>query len=178
MKSMTTDLDGVLVIQQSVYHDIRGQFMESCRASDFPVTFVQDNVSISKGGVIRGLHYQITRPQAKLVTVMNGAILDVAVDIRVGSPTFGRFITKLLVAGCSEQLFIPAGFAHGFQALYNETVVHYKCSDYYYEAGSRGIRYDDPDIRIPWQMANPTVSAKDAEYPFLKDIGKDQLSRV
>jgi dTDP-4-dehydrorhamnose 3,5-epimerase len=169
MKFTNSGLDGVLIVQQEAFPDSRGHFMETCRASDFPVTFVQDNMSVSKAGVIRGLHYQLVQPQAKLVTVMRGSILDVAVDIRKGSPTFGKFYLILLDSGHSRQLFIPTGFAHGFQALVDNTVVHYKCSDYYHGPSSRTIRFDDPAIGIPWKLLPVIISDKDKDSPLLKD---------
>lgn len=169
MEFIKTELDGVMVIQQEAFPDNRGHFMETFRASDFKTTFVQDNMSVSKVGVIRGLHYQLGKPQAKLVTVMRGSILDVAVDIRKGSPTFGKFFPIVLISGYSKQLLIPVGFAHGFQALENNTVVHYKCSDYYYGAGARTIRYDDPAIGIPWNKLPVIISDKDKDSPLLKD---------
>jgi dTDP-4-dehydrorhamnose 3,5-epimerase len=176
MKVLDTNLFDVKLIKQFVFHDNRGLFMESFRDKEFePRKWVQDNVSISKEGVIRGLHYQLVQPQAKLVTVMAGKILDVAVDIRKGSPTFGMYVDRVLEAESGEQLFIPEGFAHGFQALEDNTVVHYKCSDYYCFDGSRGIRFDDPAIGIKWwwlEGAVTTISEKDETYPLLCDAEK------
>ena len=170
MKIISTDLDGVLVLVRDLYHDSRGYFMESFRETDLPVRFVQDNVSCSKKNVIRGLHYQISHPQAKLVGVLRGSIVDVAVDIRDGSPNFGRWVSRVLSQKNGEQLFIPDGFAHGFCALEDDTIVQYKCSDVYCKEGACSIRWNDPQINIDWgNQESPIVSEVDGKAPFLAD---------
>ncbi len=180
MKTTPTSLSGVLLLTPRVFADPRGYFEETFQlrnyeAAGIPCRFVQDNHSRSVRGVLRGLHYQVRRPQAKLVDVFHGAILDVVVDLRAGSPTFGRHEVHELSDTNHRQLFIPAGFAHGFVVLSESADVMYKCSDYYDPSDEGGIRWDDPDLAIPWTVAAPLVSPKDAALPLLADIPRDMM---
>lgn len=168
-----TSLEGVLKINSRSFADSRGYFRELYKSTEFSSlpTFVQDNFSSSSKGVLRGLHYQThPSPQGKLVSCLKGEIFDVAVDIRAGSPTFGKWIGELLSEENCASLWIPAGFAHGFQALSGEAMVTYKCTSEYNPAADRGIRFDDPDINIVWPLAEFVVSEKDQILPFLKEI--------
>ena len=140
-------------------------------------SFLQDNHSSSRKGTLRGLHYQLRRPQAKLCRVVEGGALDVAVDIRVGSSSFGKWTSVLLSAAEGNQLYVPAGFAHGFLALTESVQLLYKCSDFYDAADERGIAWNDPALAISWGISNPLVSAKDAMYPTLAATPPDFLPR-
>jgi dTDP-4-dehydrorhamnose 3,5-epimerase len=146
---------------------------------DFGITdsFVQDNHSGSAKGTLRGLHYQLCHPQAKLCRVVEGEVLDVVVDIRLGSPYFGKWTSVLLSAKEHNQIYIPAGFAHGFLALSEEVQFLYKCSDFYDPVDEYGILWKDPDLAIPWDIASPLVSDKDAKYPRLADVPRNSLPR-
>lgn len=168
MKITPTEIPDVLLIEPRVFGDERGFFFESFNEKTFlekteaDVRFVQDNHSCSTANVLRGLHYQIQQAQGKLVRVVAGAIFDVAVDIRQSSPTFGQWVSCELSAENKKQLWIPAGFAHGFLSLSDRTEVLYKATDFYAPAHERCIRWDDPDLAIAWPLtATPTVSAKD-----------------
>ena len=165
---------GVYVISPDVYIDERGYFFESFKEDDFQkhlnYRFVQDNEVFSdKVNIIRGLHYQIDNPQAKLIRVISGAIKDVIVDIRTGSSSFGKSFSINMNHKDHKMLFIPEGFAHGYLVLEKDTVVQYKCTDYYNPKSEFGIRWDDPDIDINWNVTNPILSDKDSRLPFLKD---------
>jgi dTDP-4-dehydrorhamnose 3,5-epimerase len=167
-----TRLKGVLVLEPRVFKDTRGRFMETWNAERYASSgihgpFVQDNVSVSRRGVLRGLHYQNPKPQGKLVTVLQGAVFDVAVDLRVDSPSFGEWAGAELSAEDGRQMWIPAGFAHGFQALCDDTVFSYKCTDYYSLADEHGLLWNDAAIGIEWPFPDPIVSAKDASAPRL-----------
>jgi dTDP-4-dehydrorhamnose 3,5-epimerase len=140
-------------------------------------SFVQDNCSISVRGTLRGLHYQLHHAQAKLCRVVEGEAFDVAVDIRIGSPNFGRWTSIVLSAKAHNQLYIPAGFAHGFLALTDTVQFLYKCSDYYDSADEHGILWNDPDIGISWGITNPLVSDKDARLPKLSEIAQEILPK-
>ena len=131
---------------------------------------MQDNYSHSTRGILRGMHYQLGRPQAKLVSVIWGTIFDVAVDLRQGSPTFGRWVGQTLSDENRHQLYIPEGFAHGFCVLSERADVMYKCTDYYSPADERGVRWDDADIGIDWPVATPSLSSRDASLPLLRDM--------
>lgn len=165
----------VILIESSVFPDERGFFTETFKASEFekdgvPGHFAQDNFSYSKKGVVRGLHYQLNpKAQGKLVRVLKGKILDVAVDVRKESPTFLQKVAIELSDENNRTLFIPTGFAHGFVALSEEVRFLYKCTSEYSKEHERGIRYDDPDINIDWQISHPLVSIKDLELPYAKD---------
>ncbi|MBM4010944.1 MAG: dTDP-4-dehydrorhamnose 3,5-epimerase [Planctomycetes bacterium] len=165
-----TAIAGVLLLEPRIFEDSRGFFFESFnhavfeRAIGSPVSFVQDNQSHSRARVLRGLHYQVDKPQGKLVRVVRGAIWDVAVDIRRGSPTFGRSVAEELSAENRRQLWIPAGLAHGFLVLSESADVLYKATDSYSPAGERCIVWNDPDLAITWPLAgDPVVSAKDQQ---------------
>lgn len=170
----------ILVIEPNVFRDDRGHFLESYHRQRYhehglPERFVQDNLSFSRSGVLRGLHYQLGVPQGKLVWVVQGEVFDVAVDIRRGSPTFGRWAGVTLSSDTFTQVYIPEGFAHGFCVTSETALFVYKCTDYYAPKEERGIRWDDPSVRIPWPVARPTVSRKDNEYPELKNIPAEEL---
>jgi dTDP-4-dehydrorhamnose 3,5-epimerase len=178
---LVTDLPGVVIVEPQVHADGRGCFFESYHARRYadaglPDQFVQDNHSCSARGTIRGLHYQLRRPQAKLVRVIRGAIFDVAVDIRRGSSTFGRWVGVELSADNKRQLFIPAGFAHGFCVLADVSEVEYKCTDYYVPDDQRGVLWNDPAIGVSWPVADPMLSEKDRTYPPLSPT-RDDLPR-
>jgi dTDP-4-dehydrorhamnose 3,5-epimerase len=167
-----TTLPGVQIIEPDVYRDERGFFLEVYRAALFsaaglPAAFVQDNHSRSARGTVRGLHWQWRRPQAKLVRVVIGEIFDVAVDIRRGSPTFGRWVGVGLSADNLRQTFVPEGFAHGFCVLSETADVEYKCTDYYDPGGESGLPWNDPGIGIDWPVLDPLLSVKDGAYPPL-----------
>lgn len=177
MKVIQTEIEGVVVLEPDVFGDARGYFFESYSQQRFdqavrPVHFVQDNESCSRRGVLRGLHFQRGREvQSKLVRVVQGRVLDVAVDIRRGSPTFGRSIAIELTADNHRQLFIPRGFAHGFSVLSDTAVFQYKCDNPYAPQSEGAIAWDDPDIGIDWGLAPSEIilSAKDTNHPRLKD---------
>jgi dTDP-4-dehydrorhamnose 3,5-epimerase len=171
-----TTLPGVLIIEPKVFGDERGFFMETYhreafRAAGIADVFVQDNHSRSAGGVLRGLHYQEPHAQGKLVRCTRGAIFDVAVDIRRGSPSFGRWFGLELSDANKLMLRVPPGFAHGFCALQDESDLVYKCTTLYDPAADRAILWNDPDIGIEWPIASPVLSAKDAIAPRLADAG-------
>jgi len=172
----------VVIIKPRVFADARGFFLETYnqhKLAELGITcrFVQDNHSRSSKGVLRGLHYQLGKPQAKLVRVTKGAVLDVAVDIRRGSPTFGRWATAELSEDNHQMLFAPEGFAHGFVVLSDEVDFLYKCSDFYAPEEERGVLYNDPAIGIPWPLdgIEPILSERDAQLPRLAEIDPDQL---
>ena len=172
MKVIETGLPGVLLLEPKVFGDARGFFMETWQAARYreagmPERFVQDNHSRSRRGVLRGLHYQLTQPQGKLVWVTRGAVFDVAVDIRQGSPNFGRWYGCLLDDVDHRQLYIPPGFAHGFCVVSEEADFFYKCTDYYHPQSERGIACDDPEIAIDWPLREVSLSAKDQQNPRL-----------
>ena len=178
-----THIPDVKIIIPVVYHDNRGFFLETFHADKYRElgidrTFVQDNHSHSRKGVLRGLHYQLTRPQAKLIYVTYGEIYDVAVDIRVGSPTFGQWVGHHLSGDNHHQLFIPEGFAHGFYVLSDRADVIYKCSDVYVPGDEFGIAWNDPTLNIDWPLVGePIVSDKDAQLPALNAAPKEHLPR-
>lgn len=180
MKVESTDLPGVLLIEPRVFADTRGEFFETYRIDEYEritkTGFVQDNVSVSHARVLRGLHLQAQRPQAKLVSVLEGEVCDVAVDVRVGSPTFGKSTMCRLSEKNRRQLYIPVGFAHGFVVLSERAVFCYKCSDYYHAAGELTIRWNDPELAIAWPVRDVIVSPKDAEAPWLAEV-RDRLPR-
>jgi len=168
LKVIAAELPGVLLLEPKVFGDARGFFLETWQAARYheaglPERFVQDNHSRSRRGVLRGLHYQLTQPQGKLVWVTRGAVFDVAVDIRRGSPTFGRWYGCVLDDVDHRQLYIPPGFAHGFCVLSEEADFFYKCTDYYHPPSERGIAWDDPDIGIEWPLREVSLSDKDRD---------------
>ncbi len=169
-----TSLDGVKIITPTVFEDERGYFFESYKEpvfqkNDLPVNFVQDNEVKSTKGVLRGLHYQFNRPQGKLVRVISGSILDVAVDIRKGSPTFGQSEIVHLTAENNKMLYIPEGFAHGYLVTSSESIVTYKCTDIYDPNDQYGIIWNDETIGVDWMYDSPILSEKDLMLPALND---------
>lgn len=169
-----TSLDGVKIITPTVFEDERGYFFESYKApifknNDLPINFVQDNEVKSTKGVLRGLHYQFNRPQGKLVRVVSGSILDVAVDIRKGSPTFGQSEIVHLTAENNKMLYIPEGFAHGYLVTSSESIVVYKCTDIYDPNDQFGIIWNDETIGVDWTYDSPILSEKDLMLPALND---------
>ncbi|MDI9247156.1 dTDP-4-dehydrorhamnose 3,5-epimerase [Stenotrophomonas sp. RS-48] len=180
MKVIETRLPGCVVIEPVVFGDERGFFFEGWNAARFgqlglPDRFVQSNVSSSSKGVLRGLHYQWPRPQGKLVSVLEGEVYDVAVDIRRGSPTFGQWEAVVLSAQNKRQFWIPEGFAHGFAVLSDTALFHYLCTDVYVKEADAGVRWNDADIAVDWPVGAPTLSPKDEHAPFLKDIAEERL---
>jgi dTDP-4-dehydrorhamnose 3,5-epimerase len=180
MQVQTTALPGVLILEPRVFGDARGFFMETWHARRYaeaglPEAFVQDNLSFSQRGVLRGLHYQNPQTQGKLVYVLQGEVFDVAVDIRVGSPTFGRWVGATLSAENRRQFWVPPGFAHGFCVTSETALFAYKCTDYYCPECEGSILWNDPAIGIEWPLGNPTLSAKDAAAPPLAQVGPDRL---
>lgn len=180
MKIIATKLPGCVVVEPAVFGDERGFFFESWNAERFkalglPDRFVQSNVSSSGKGVLRGLHYQWPRPQGKLVSVLEGEVYDVAVDIRLGSPTFGQWEAVVLGAENRRQFWIPEGFAHGFAVLSERAVFSYLCTEVYLKEFDAAVRWNDADIAVNWPIAGPTLSGKDEVAPFLKDIPEDRL---
>ena len=179
MKIINTNLNGVLIIKPKVFEDSRGYFVESFNLNKYQeaglnFNFVQDNVSKSRKGIVRGLHYQIgDKAQGKLCFILYGSVLDVAVDIRFNSPTFGKYHSEELSAENYKQLWIPPGFAHGFSVLSDFAIFAYKCTDYYSKEHERAILYSDPELNIDWKVELPIVSEKDKfAIPFNK-IEKD-----
>jgi dTDP-4-dehydrorhamnose 3,5-epimerase len=171
----------VKLIEPVARGDARGFFVELFREAEYAENgvagpFVQDNLSLSKGGVVRGLHLQNPSPQAKLVSVLRGEVFDVAVDVRPGSPTFGRWVGEVLSLENHRQLFVPAGFAHGFAVLSEEALFCYKCSDYYNASGEITVLWNDPDIGIEWPLEQPTLSEKDQAGLRLRDIPLERLT--
>lgn len=176
------DIPGAFVAVPQTYRDARGTFFESWRSTDYAAAgttdaFEQDNVSISTRNVLRGLHYQVGRPQGQLVTVLRGTVLDVLVDVRVGSPTFGVALSFELDEEEPKQIYMPPGVAHGFCVLSEEALLHYKCTRTYEPEHERGLRWDDPELAISWPVRVPIVSDRDANYPLLSQIGKSDLPR-
>ncbi len=176
MEIIKTPIEGLLVLQPKVWHDERGYFFESFRSDVFEklnidVTFVQDNQSLSQRGTIRGLHFQKAPfEQGKLVRVVQGRVLDVALDIRKNSATYGQYYAIELSAENQTQFYIPPGFAHGFSTLEDNTIFCYKCTNYYHKASEGGVLYNDPALGIDWKVEGLFVSDKDKELPTLADF--------
>ncbi|RYF31432.1 MAG: dTDP-4-dehydrorhamnose 3,5-epimerase [Comamonadaceae bacterium] len=180
MKVVPTDLPGCVVIEPAVFGDDRGFFFETWNADRYgehglPTRFVQSNVSSSARGVLRGLHYQWPNPQGKLVSVLEGEVYDVAVDIRRGSPNFGRWAAVILSAENKRQFWIPEGFAHGFAVLSERAIFSYLCTAQYDRQADASVRWDDSTIGIDWPVSQPLLSEKDAAAPLLRDIPADRL---
>ncbi|WP_294598631.1 dTDP-4-dehydrorhamnose 3,5-epimerase [uncultured Rikenella sp.] len=184
-KKVETPIEGLFVVEPTVFGDARGFFMETYAKRDFdamagcPVDFVQDNHSKSRRGVLRGLHFQTQHAQGKLIRVVAGAVYDVAVDLRAGSPTYGRWHGVELSAENKRQFYVPAGFAHGFLTLEDDTEFLYKCTDYYHPEFDGGVRWNDPQIGVDWRLAeygfDPSgegllLSAKDRVQPLLAEL--------
>lgn len=181
MEVFSTPIEGLKIIQLNIFYDDRGFFVERFNQKSFtdlglPTKFVQDNHSFSYPNVIRGLHYQNNPSQAKLVGCLSGKILDVAVDIRKNSPTFGKYFSIELSAKNGKLLYIPAGFAHGFSVLDNQVAdVSYKVDNLFSKAGDGGIRFDDPQLNIDWQVSNPIISAKDQNLPSFNEYSNNPI---
>ena len=179
MKVTKTEITGLLIIEPDVFSDDRGFFFESFSKMRYDEAginhdFVQDNFSKSKKGTIRGLHYQIgDKVQGKLCQVIQGEVLDVAVDIRFNSPTYGKYFSLVLDSQKKLQLWIPPGFAHGFSVISDEAIFSYKCTNYYSKTHERAILFNDPDLNIDWRASNPVVSEKDLKAALFKNIEKD-----
>ena len=175
-----TVIPGALMVEPQVFGDQRGFFVETYneqryREAGIDVTFVQDNLSYSQRGVLRGLHFQNPHPQGKLVQVLQGAVFDVAVDIRSGSPAFGKWVGVELSGDNKRQFYVPPGCAHGFCVTSEAALFAYKCTDLYHPEADGGIAWDDPDIGIEWPLDQPLLSAKDAELPRLRDLDAGRL---
>lgn len=183
MQRIATALPDVALVEPQVFGDSRGYFMETYNAREFErlglgSRFVQDNQSGSQQGVLRGLHYQRGRPQAKLVRVVRGTVFDVAVDLRRGSPTFGRWAGEILSEQNRRMLYVPEGFAHGFYVLSEQAEFAYKCSEYYAPEEERGLIWNDPTLAIAWPIPADTVpilSGKDSRYPRLQEMPVEDL---
>jgi dTDP-4-dehydrorhamnose 3,5-epimerase len=180
MKVLTCNLEGILIIEPDVFGDHRGFFVESWNAQRYrgagiDSAFVQDNFSFSQRGTLRGLHFQNPLPQGKLVSVWQGEVFDVAVDIRRASRTFGQWHGVTLTAENKRQFWVPPGFAHGFAVISDTALFHYKCTETYSPQNELGFRWDDPDVGIKWPIATPTLSQRDAKAPFLKDLPREKL---
>lgn len=182
MKATPLSLPEVLLIEPDVFGDARGFFLETWSRERYAplgvdVPFVQDNLSRSSRGVLRGLHLQNPYTQAKLVMVPVGEVFDVVVDVRVGSPRFGQWASAVLSAENKHQLFVPAGFAHGFCVTSDDVLFAYKCSDLYHPETELGVAWNDPGLAITWPVSAPAVSRKDGAYPMLADIPHERLPR-
>jgi len=179
LEVIKTEIDGLLIIKPKVFGDARGYFFESYNKDSFTdagidIEFVQDNISKSKKNTIRGLHYQIgERAQGKLCKVIYGKVLDVAVDLRFGSPTYGKHFSFELSEDNHAQIWIPKGFAHGFSVLSDDAIFSYKCTALYSKDDERAIIFNDPDLNIDWKVKDPIVSEKDFKAPFFKNIKKE-----
>lgn len=179
MRVTTANIPSVLVIDPQIFGDERGFFVETWSAERYAKIgappFVQDNLSRSAQGVLRGLHLQHPRGQGKLVQVIEGEVFDVAVDVRVGSPTFGRWVGYHLSGENKRQLYIPCDFAHGFCVISTYAIFSYKCTEIYVPEAELGVRWNDPTLKIPWPTSKPLLSAKDASLSFLRDISESRL---
>jgi dTDP-4-dehydrorhamnose 3,5-epimerase len=180
MRVVPSALPEVVFIDPDVFGDSRGYFFESWNQARYrelglPESFVQDNVSRSRRGVLRGLHFQEPKAQGKLVTVLEGAVYDVVADIRVGSPTFGRTVAETLTGESRRQMYIPPGFAHGFCVLSESATFIYKCTENYAPAAEGGIIWNDPDLAIAWPVTDPALSPKDAQHPPLRAVPRERL---
>jgi dTDP-4-dehydrorhamnose 3,5-epimerase len=175
MNVRETPFEGVLLLEPKVWNDPRGFFVELWHAERYARSgvaprFVQDNLSFSRKGVLRGLHFQNPSPQGKLVFPLEGAIYDVVVDVRRGSRTFGRWFGATLSSESKQQIWVPEGFAHGFVVLSETALVVYKCTDSYNAQAEWGVAWNDPDLAIAWPVADPILSEKDRVYPRLRDL--------
>lgn len=182
MKVMQTTIPGVVIIEPKVFGDERGFFLETWQKERYAELgiegeFVQDNVSLSRQGVLRGLHFQNPYGQGKLVTALQGEVFDVAVDIRVGSPTFGKWVGEILSGANKRQLWVPAGFAHGFCVLSEEALFSYKCTERYAPECESGIAWNDPAIGIQWPCSEVILSGKDERHPLLQQLDVSKLPR-
>lgn len=174
------EIPDVILVEPDVFGDARGFFQETYHAGKYAAggvvgTFIQDNLSFSRRGVLRGLHYQRRNPQGKLVMVARGEVFDVAVDLRRSSATFGRWVGRLLNDRNHHQMWIPPGFAHGFCVLSEEVEFLYKCTQLYDPADDRGVLWNDPDLGVAWPLPEPALSAKDVKQPRLRDVPAELL---
>lgn len=181
MRCYNTALPDIKIIEPDVFEDNRGFFMELWNASRYKelgitANFVQDNLSLSTKGILRGLHYQQPNPQGKLVYVLQGEVFDVAVDIRYQSPTFGQWVGVTLSAKNRRQMYVPEGFAHGFCVLSDTALFAYKCTGFYSRPDEKGIYWNDSELNIEWPVATPTLSEKDKKQPRLRDIPIESLT--
>lgn len=183
MKVTGSRLPGVLVIEPDVFTDGRGWFLETWSRRRYtelgmPEGFVQDSASMSRRGTLRGLHLQHPWGQGKLIQVMHGSVYDVALDVRVGSPSFGRWSSEILSADAPRQVYLPPGFAHGFCVTSETAVVSYKLTEVYRAEAELGVAWNDPDLAIPWPVDTPIQSTRDSGFPRLRDIPADRLPRA
>jgi dTDP-4-dehydrorhamnose 3,5-epimerase len=180
MKVLTCNISGLLIIEPTVFGDARGFFLETWnllryREAGIAEDFVQDNVSFSRRGILRGLHSQNPKPQGKLLEVLQGEVFDVAVDIRRSSPTFGKWHGLVLSGENKRQFYVPPGFAHGFAVLSETALFHYKCTEFYSPKDEMALRWDDPDIGIKWPLKDPLLSERDAKGLLLRDAPPERL---
>jgi dTDP-4-dehydrorhamnose 3,5-epimerase len=180
MNVLTCDIAGLLILEPRVFGDARGFFMETWNERRYheagiEARFVQDNISFSRRGILRGLHFQNPNPQGKLLQVLQGEVFDVAVDIRRGSPTFGKWHGLVLSAKNQNQFYIAPGFAHGFAVLSETALFHYKCTDFYSPKDEVAVRWDDPEIGIDWPIRQPLLSEKDARALCLRELPVERL---
>lgn len=183
MKVTKTAIDGAYLIDLDVYGDNRGFFLESYQQKRYAehgldANFVQDNRSFSQKGVLRGLHYQMKRPIGHLIYVTHGSVFDVGVDLRVNSPSFGKHIAFTLTGEKNQQLFLPAGVAHGYCTLAQENEILYKCTEYYYPDDEAGVIWNDPEIGIEWPISHHVINERDAAFPALKSIVQSRLPQI
>jgi dTDP-4-dehydrorhamnose 3,5-epimerase len=182
LEKIETAIPGVLLLRPKVFRDERGFFFETYherRFADLGITdkFVQDNHSRSRRGAVRGLHYQLKHAQAKLCRVVLGEVFDVAVDIRRGSPTFGKWVGAVLSAENQQQIYIPPGFAHGFSVLSEAAEFLYKCNDFYYPEDEHGVLWNDPQLKIEWKVSDSIISEKDQKFSPLAKVAAELLPR-
>ena len=182
MKVLETKIPGVVVVEPAVHRDGRGFFMETFSRPRYvdaglPGEFLQDNLSLSRRGTLRGLHLQHPHDQGKLCSVLEGEVFDVAVDVRVGSPTFGHWESVVLSSDNALQFYVPPGFAHGFCVLSERALFTYKCTDLYHPEAELGIAWDDPEIDIQWPVETPDLSARDSAHPRLSEFPAHRLPR-
>ena len=180
MKVTELELPGVLLLEPKIYGDERGFFLETWQARRYaeaglPQRFVQDNLSRSTHGVLRGLHYQLQRPQGKLVWVIEGEVFDVAADVNPDSPTYGRHVAVTLSDRNRAQLWVPPGYAHGFVVLSESVYFAYKCTDYYAPELERGVHWNDPTLAIEWPVEDPVLNDRDAAWPTLEEAQQQDL---
>jgi len=180
MKIIKTKFPGVLILEPKVFPDDRGYFLETWNVKRYEQAgitgpFVQDNISFSNEGILRGLHFQHPQAQGKLIQILSGEVVDVIVDIRIGSPTYGQWLGEVLSETNHRQIYVPPGFAHGYCVTSKTALFSYKCTDFYNTVTEHGIIWNDPDIGIEWPIADPILSAKDKSYLRLKDLRPEYL---
>ena len=179
MNISTCDIPGLVIIEPKVFGDIRGYFFESWNSQRYDAIiqarFVQDNISFSRKGIVRGLHFQNPNAQGKLIQVLQGEVYDVAVDLRRSSPTFQKWHALLMSSENKKQFYIPPGFAHGFAVTSETALFHYKCTEFFSPKDEMALKWDDPDLNIPWPVESPTISERDAKGLRLRDIPENRL---